>query len=97
MEGKSKENFFEKLGHSKTPMSIGEFGKLQDFPCSSVVKTVLPLQGPWVQPPVGELRSHMPCDQKLKKGKESHNQEQGKTHAYIKILEDPRLLLQANP
>ena len=67
MEGKSKENFFEKLGHSKIPMSIGEFGKLQDFPCSSVVKTVLPLQGPWVQPPVGELRSHMPCDQKKQK------------------------------
>ena len=67
MGGKSKENFFEKLGHSKTPMFIGEFRKPQDFPCSSVVKTVLPLQGPRVQPPVGELRSHMPCDQKKKK------------------------------
>ena len=32
---------------------------LGDFPGGPVVKTVLPLQGVWVPPLVGELRSYM--------------------------------------
>ena len=31
----------------------------EDFPSNPVVKTVLPLQGTWVQSLVGELRSYM--------------------------------------
>ena len=51
-----------------------------DFPGGPAVKTVLPLQGTWVQSLVGELRSHMPRStakkkkKNLKTGKESdHN------------------------
>ena len=34
--------------------------EMRDFPGSQVVKTVLPVQGIWVQSLVRELRSHMP-------------------------------------
>ena len=42
-----------------------------------MVKTALPLQGAWVQPLVGELRSHMPCSmvKKLKKKKKERKKE----------------------
>ena len=41
------------------------------FPGGSMVKTLLPMQEPWVQSLVGELRSHMPCSmaKRLKKKK----------------------------
>ena len=42
-----------------------------DFPSGPVVKTVLPLQGAWLQSLVQELRFHMlQCSQKKKKQKE---------------------------
>ena len=43
------------------------------FPGGSMVKTLLPMQEPWVQSLVGELRSHMPCSmaKRLKKKKMS--------------------------
>ena len=41
-----------------------------DFPSGPVVKTVLPLQGAWLQSLVQELRFHMlQCSQKKKKKK----------------------------
>ena len=38
--------------------------KRGDFPGSQWLRLQLPLQEMWVQSLVGELRSHMPCNQK---------------------------------
>jgi len=41
-----------------------------DFPDGPVVKTVLPVQGAWVHFLVVEIRSHMPCGQRVKTTKQ---------------------------
>ena len=45
----------------------------EDFPSNPVVKTVLPLQGMWVQSLVGELRSYMLCSTAKRLKKKRHH------------------------
>ena len=52
-----KEHWSEK-SHDFLENSVSSW----EFPGMSVARTLLPLQGAWVQSLFGELRSHMPHD-----------------------------------